>query len=563
MSNLEEIKIDLRGIASILKDKNSYVPKYQRSYAWKEENVRHFFQDIGTAINSNSREYFLGSIVISEKEEGRPEIVDGQQRLATTLIILAAIRDYFFKLNTSEGAERAQMIFNEYLAKKDLDTLELLPKLNLNDSDHEYFLNRVINNPDSESRKTKPNKKSHERINKAAYEAEKYVAQLTGITSDPTKILVQWINYLKEKAKVIAVRVPDESNAFTIFETLNDRGLALAVSDLLKNYLFYKSEDRVSEVQQKWIQIISTIESAEDEQTVINFIRNYWSSKNGLIREKDLFEKIKRSVSSKAEAVSFTSGLYESSKSYSAMITCDDNFWSNFDSTAKASMETLNFFNMVQIRPLVLAILENFKPKETTDSLKLLVNASVRFLIVGGLGGGALEQKYCDGAVKINKKEITTTFQLAGFMKTSTPSDSEFKTSFENATVSKNYLARYYLRVLEMIESGKAEPEFVPNSSNDVVTLEHILPQNPSAAWGHITEDDADANYKKIGNLSLLKKTINSDIGNGGFKAKKPFYKESAFLLTSKVADFNEWGINEIKSRQEYLAQIALKAWPV
>ena len=129
MSNLEEIKIDLRGVASILKDKNSFVPKYQRSYAWKEENVTHFLQDIGTAIQNGASEYFLGSVVISEKEEGHPEIVDGQQRLATTLIMLAAIRDHFYLLDTKEGKDRAQMIFNDYLAKKDLDTLELLPKL--------------------------------------------------------------------------------------------------------------------------------------------------------------------------------------------------------------------------------------------------------------------------------------------------------------------------------------------------------------------------------------------------------------------------------------------------
>jgi uncharacterized protein with ParB-like and HNH nuclease domain len=284
MSNLEEIKIDLRGIASILKDKNSFVPKYQRSYAWKEENVEHFLQDIGTAISNGASEYFLGSVVISEKEEDRPEIVDGQQRLATTVILLSAIRDYFFLMNTAEGKERAQMIFSEYLAKKDLDTLELLPKLSLNESDHDYFIKRIVGNPDSPDKKIKAEKKSHERIDKAAIQAKKYVQHLTGITKDPTKDLVQWINYLKEKAKVIAVRVPDESNAFTIFETLNDRGLALAVSDLLKNYLFYRSEDRVTEVQYKWVQVISTIESAEDEKTVINFIRNYWSSKRHFSR---------------------------------------------------------------------------------------------------------------------------------------------------------------------------------------------------------------------------------------------------------------------------------------
>jgi uncharacterized protein with ParB-like and HNH nuclease domain len=563
MSNLEEIKIDLRGIASILKDKNSFVPKYQRSYAWKEENVEHFLQDIGTAINNGASEYFLGSVVISEKEEGRPEIVDGQQRLATTMILLSAIRDYFFLLGTDEGKERAQMIFSEYLAKKDLDTLELLPKLSLNDSDHDYFLKRIVSNPDSPDKNIKEEKKSHERINKAATQAKNYVRNLTGITKDPTKDLVQWINYLKEKAKVIAVRVPDESNAFTIFETLNDRGLALAVSDLLKNYLFYKSEDRVTEVQYKWVQVISTIESAEDEKTVINFIRNYWSSKHGLVREKDLFEKIKKSVTSKSEAISLASGLFDTSKLYSAIITCDDNFWSNYPSSSKTSMQTLNFFKMVQVRPLILSVLENFDEKEVEKALKLLVNVSVRFLIVGGLGGGALEQKYCEGATKINNNEISTAKQLSDFMKSSAPSDSEFKSSFETATVSKNYLARYYLRALEMVAKGDLEPEFVPNTSNDIVTLEHILPENPSEAWGYINADDAKSNYKRLGNMALLKKSLNSDIGNGGFIAKKPFYSESEYQLTSTLSVYDSWGIDEISQRQKELSDLALIAWPV
>ena len=144
---------------------------------------------------------------------------------------------------------------------------------------------------------------------------------LTAITHDPTKILIQWIVYLENKVKVIVVRVPDESNAFTIFETLNDRGLALAVSDLLKNYLFFRAEDRVTETQHNWVQMIANIETIEDEQAVVDFIRYHWSSKNGIVREKDLFERIKRHVTSKTEAVSFAEELFAGSKIYSAMIS--------------------------------------------------------------------------------------------------------------------------------------------------------------------------------------------------------------------------------------------------
>ena len=316
-------------------------------------------------------------------------------------------------------------------------------------------------------------------------------------------------------------------------------------------------------MQYKWVQVISTIESAEDEKTVINFIRNYWSSKHGLVREKDLFEKIKKSVTSKAEAISLASGLFDTSKLYSAIITCDDNFWSSYPSSAKTSMQTLNFFKMVQVRPLILSVLENFDEKEVEKALKLLVNVSVRFLIVGGLGGGALEQKYCEGALKINNNEISTAKQLSDFMKSSAPSDSEFKSSFETATVSKNYLARYYLRALEMVAKGDQEPEFVPNTSNDIVTLEHILPENPSQAWGYINVDDAKSNYKRLGNMALLKKSLNSDIGNDGFDAKKPFYSDSEYQLTSTLTEYDSWGIDEISQRQNELSDLALSAWPV
>ena len=386
---------------------------------------------------------------------------------------------------------------------------------------------------------------------------------LTAITHDPTKILIQWIVYLENKVKVIVVRVPDESNAFTIFETLNDRGLALAVSDLLKNYLFFRAEDRVTETQHNWVQMIANIETIEDEQAVVDFIRYHWSSKNGIVREKDLFERIKRHVTSKTEAVSFAEELFAGSKIYSAMITGDDNFWSDYPSSAKISIQTLNFFNVYQMRPLLLSVLTNLEKTESVKALRMLVSWSVRFLIVGGLGGGTLEEKYSNAAVKIYKKEITTAKQLALAMQGSIPNDSEFKVAFENATVSKNYLARYYLRTLEMVANGQPEPEFIPNTANDIVTLEHVLPEKPSAEWSFISPEDAKANYKRIGNMVLLTKSANNGVGNAGFATKVALFEKSEYSLTAGLAIVSNWNLETIAHRQIQLAELALKAWPL
>src|ERR1700688_3432210 len=93
------------------------------------------------------------------------------------------------------------------------------------------------------------------------------------------------------------------------------------------------------------------------------------------------------------------------------------------------------------------------------------------------------------------------------------PLDKEFAISFENFTISRSNLARYYLRTLEIQLMNTSQPDMVPNSNEQMVNLEHILPQNPSSAWGHIDPETAKAYYNRIGNLTLLQKKINSDIG--------------------------------------------------
>lgn len=93
--------------------------------------------------------------------------------------------------------------------------------------------------------------------------------------------------------------------------------------------------------------------------------------------------------------------------------------------------------------------------------------------------------------------------------------------------------------------------------------MEHILPQSPSAAWSHIPLEDAKAYYNRIGNLALMKATTNSKIGNASPKVKLLACKDSEFRLTTSIAQSSKWDIEEIRRRQEKLAELAIKAWPV
>ena len=382
MSSLEEIKIDLKGIGDILKNNNLSVPKYQRSYAWRDQNVVDLLQDITTAIKEGANEYFLGSVVISQKDIDRPELVDGQQRLATVTILLAAIRDYFYNKNDET---RSHSIENDYLVETDLGTLERIPKLELNEADNDFFRKRILSLPGSETRDIAPSKESHKRIEKALQLSSSHVSKLAAIYNDPTSQLVQLVGYVKDSAKVILVRVPDDANAFTIFETLNDRGLPLAISDLLKNYLFHLSAERLDEVQQRWVSMLGALEAVDSEDMVVTYIRQFWSSKFGLVRERDLYKNIKSKITSKQQAIDLSTELNTNARYYAAILNSTHELWNDYGSTAREHMTTLNELGMIQLRPLLLAILKKFTVPEVKKSMRLLLSWSVRFLIYGAL----------------------------------------------------------------------------------------------------------------------------------------------------------------------------------
>jgi hypothetical protein len=556
---MSSIAIDLEGIGRILLNRNLAVPIYQRSYAWEEEHVRDLLDDVATAMSEGAQEYFIGSIVTTKNQAARAEVADGQQRLATITIVLAAIRDFFHESNDKE---RADTITGELLHKKDLRTLALIPKLQLNDADNEYFVNRVLLLPDDPKRATPPTKPSHLRIDAAATIARDHIRSKTK-SRDATERLTEIVEYLTDNVKVIWVKVHDDTNAFMVFETLNDRGLDLAITDLLKNHLFGLAGNRLSEVQSSWVAMLSALESIEEDNAVLTYLRHYWSSRQGLVREKDLYRDIKKKISNASRSVSFTADLERNAHIYVAMVNTADTLWGKYGDTCRQHMETINTLRMVQVRPLILSVLDAFADAEVKAAVRNIVSWSVRFLIHGGLGSGAIETHNCAAAKEVRDKKISTAAQLFKRLKGVLPSDAQFRESFSTATVSKGYLARYYLRALEGQEKGDPEPELVPNPNAEIVNLEHVLPQNASPAWGQIPVDEQVLLLKRLGNMALMKTKINTMAGNDGFKFKKSFYAKSDFKLTCDLAAEATWNRASIHKRQCHLADLAVKTWPL
>lgn len=549
------------GIGTALKRNRLKVPLNQREYSWEDQHVLALFHDLADAIDNKKPAYFLGTIVLTQSDDDALEIADGQQRLATITILLAAMRDYFFE----QSDDLMVRALDEFLYTIVRGRREIEPRLGLNVTDNDYFRKRILELPDAESRtQASPQCLSHQRIERAATLAQQHIQDIIKPFSDnrKTERLNTWIDFLEGSAQIILVTVPDDMNAFVMFETLNDRGLRTSQSDLVKNFLFAESDDRIDEAQQKWASMSGTLEVLDDDEITIIFLRHYLISQSGHMREREVLQKVKDKVGGRAEAIEFLSSLSMASTNYVALLNPAHPVWAEYNASIREHIRMLGTLKVTPFRPLMLAVSLNFPKAEAEKAFRQFVFWSVRFLIVGGARSGRVEEALNLSAFKVTKGQIARAQDLLTALSPVLPTDAEFEQSFSEATVSSHALARYYLRSLEKKEQNDPEPEFVPNEET-IITLEHILPENPGANWPAIDSAVASAVYKRIGNLVLLPVSENGDLGNKSFADKKPAFKDSGYLLTKEVEKAATWGVAEIKSRQERLAKLALKTWPL
>jgi hypothetical protein len=547
------------------------VPVNQREYKWEKEHVVDLLQDFTKSIRGNRESYFLGTVVLTGADHEVPQIVDGQQRLATTTILLAALRDYLYERDKNDIL--LQHIENQLLFSIVPETRSISPRLTLNVDDHEFFKTRILLRPDNPERMAiRPTKPSHHRIELAATLSRDHVATLLRPSSDRDRLdeVNRWLRFIEYTAQVIVLRVPDGRNAYRMFETLNDRGLKTNQADLLKNYLFGEAEgkapelNRLVEAQQRWAAMTGALDSLDvaDEATVI-YLRHLLSSLHGLTRENEVYEAIQSRVSGQGPSLSFLATLAECVNDYVALYNPEHVKWNDYDPKVRNAIRTLNHLQPGPIRPLMLAIARHFPKAEAEKAFRMFVSWVVRFLIYGGARSGNVEEAYSERAKEVTEGKVTTASSLVANMGDVLPSDAQFKAAFGVARVSKNSLARYYLRALELKAKNDPAPDLIPNDDPLVVNLEHVLPEHPSSGWGHIAPEIASAFYKRIGNMALLKATSNSIIGNNSFEDKKIVLGQSGLVLTREIASQLFWGPDEINRRQEKLAELAVRTWPL
>lgn len=197
MAMLEQpIDVSRSSLGGALRNGPLRIPNHQREYSWSGTRVRKLFDDFNSAMVKQQWSYFLGSVVLTPGDP--PSVVDGQQRLATTSIFLAAARDALVNLGDSKGAKS---ISDDFLFKYDRSTKEDVPRLLMNTDDRHFMRVAILDAPEVR-RESPPRLHSHRLLFQAWQIAGDRVRRIiASADTTPRKIdaLNAWVDFIDER----------------------------------------------------------------------------------------------------------------------------------------------------------------------------------------------------------------------------------------------------------------------------------------------------------------------------------------------------------------------------
>jgi hypothetical protein len=506
--------------------------------------------------------HYMGAIVLQGSDDSNQAltVIDGQQRLATLSIIAIAVIDKIQKL--AEGGEqkdanqeRQKILRRTYLSDRDPRSLRYSSKLILNENSNDFYQGNLIN-------LRKPfNIRSLAKSNQLLWSAFQYFSEcldeLQDVVYDGEKLTEFLTEVVARRLLFIQIRVQDELNAYTVFETLNARGIELSATDLLKNYLFsrFQGPDDLQEAQRQWRRIISTVRMEKFPE----FLRYYLSLSQTRVRRERLFKIVKNVVKSGSQSFELLDQLENYSSLFIALSHANDDFWRDSPENIPYIRE-LELFRIKQAYPALFAAYTKFSPNDFTRLLKLICGLSFRYTVVSRLNPNDLEVLYNKTAITINQGEITTPRQVFEYLRPIYVPDQKFVQDFAFLRIStrgqQKKLAKYILYKLEMDASRRED------LAEDGFSIEHILPESPKQDWyNHFKDDQIEDMVYRLGNLTPLEPSLNREVGHESYAIKREAYQQrSRYGLTQMIAA-EDWTVDTIAARQRQLAQRAVHVW--
>jgi len=571
---------DSQPIADILaKNATSFfIPPFQRSYAWGKPEIERFYNDLQRIIDSeldpekrDKLEHFFGTIVIKEEKAGFASkfiIVDGQQRLTTTLLFLIALRDL------EEDPNERSKVNNTYLLNLSSSNKDKI-KLKQVTKDAEAY-EALVN-----GRSPKPGtiERAYNQLKRLINETKK---NKPNIKTEHYIIGIQRMN--------VAVIFLDErpfkgEDPQIIFETLNSLGKPLTLSDLVRNYVLFKmNSNKQTEIYEKiWYPEIENIFGQEPS----NFLRDYLQYKMSIPLKvanennvKELYQKFKDYIDKYEYVEDFINDIVRYVKLYRQIISINnsDNI-SEIKDNDKSIKELLrNIFQDIKsepFKPFVLGLLEyhqyGVNGLKIDDDQLIEILKTIRTYLIRRrvLGLTKSENKnialLCKEIEKIARKEDSMIKLLTDMTYSlRMPNDNDIKKALTEINFYQG-LRKYAKFILAKIEEHNSKVHV--DLTDPKITIEHIMPQNEKLSddWkmqlGENWQDIHKKYLHNIGNLILTE--FNKEMGDSSFGQKKERLKKSNLNYRLDVLNKEKWNENTILEHQRNVINWFLETFPL
>jgi uncharacterized protein with ParB-like and HNH nuclease domain len=594
------MKVDKRTLREIFDfTERLEAPLFQRPFVWtKEKNWEPLWDGIRNvaerlANNEEARPHFLGAIVLDQLFTptgtlSARQIIDGQQRLTTLQLALAAVRDLCRQTDQDPFERQFTKLTDNYvpLSKNAEDIFKVWPT----NSDRGIF--RAVMSAHSLSRVRELIAKTDDGEDPLIAEAYVYFAEAaqTWIKTTDSSDLIRRLDILREVFEkyltLVVIDLGNDDDAQEIFETLNARGTPLLATDLVKNFLFHRAEKEGADVE--------NLHRTYWEQFDVD--KRFWRERIGQGRVKrprlEWFLQYYLTLATNDEVLAtelfLTFRKYvqrdgKPTENYLHHFKAFADIYRGFDNFPNGSKEGRFFYRLGELEtttifPLLLEVFYRHQSTADRHDLTEILFDLESFLVrrqICQLTPKNYNRFFLDVIQKLRAENDFSAPALRSILLTQTvdtarwPINEEFARAWVTLSFYKKLATNRLRMVLEALDtdmqSGKSEKVEI----KEKLTIEHLMPQDWETNWPLPSEiDPTTAKYVRdrmvhtIGNLTLVTKKLNPACSNGPWELKKTeITKHSAIAMNRRFHDVQIWNEEEIFERTKDLLQSALKVW--
>ncbi|MEU3145382.1 DUF262 domain-containing HNH endonuclease family protein [Streptomyces sp. NPDC006999] len=574
------------------------VPNFQRPYSWSQDQLSDFWDDVILAKG----DFFFGSTVtwVSEKRDlfsDTYSIIDGQQRLTTSTILLSVVRDAFNDVAKkyadaadfdAQAAISQAVTTQRYLITKD-DDGNSYPILRR----PEKMFYEEIQNPNAIPSGASWNG-SAERIGEArSFFEAKILLALKALTPREQIEQLKSIRSNALKARVIQVELASEEDGFLVFETLNTRGADLRLSDLVKNLLIRGGSTDPADRQaiaDRWDRLVDRVQLGRVSTDIVDrFIWQSWNSRREAVKEPELFKEISRLVGADSAAhLAYLKELEGDAETYqwleSESVQVQAKNRNARDAFALPefvdSVRALAIFNVSVANSTVIAVARKFretkliKQGQAIEVLRLVEAFHFQYTALTNSGStGGTRGRYNRFAVRLeNAKSANDVASAIADLK-----EKLRKSLPDRGRTLQAFCSLFYAPSLQLTQAQKLRSRkiFIAYVLMSFAKLEGLLPAGQNlTTWSieHIKpQAKASTNHRDpiyaIGNLTLLTSRLNSSLGDASLSSKADALKKGRAYFDTELAKWessaNDYPSDaEIEARSLFLATEALdRVW--